>query len=77
MVDKPGETANWELATRDGARREALRCWRALSLEQIVAALEETQEITELFSEQETDRRETVAHRIQEPPSGYEPSGDE
>jgi len=38
---------DWTLTTRDGARRETLRRWAALPLENIVAALEEMQELGE------------------------------
>lgn len=38
--EKPGEVADWRLATWNGSRREALRRWARLPLEQAIAALE-------------------------------------
>jgi len=39
------EAIDWSLATWDGAEREQLRRWAELSLEEIVLALEEMQEL--------------------------------
>lgn len=41
---------DWSLATWEGARREAMRRWSELPLENIIAAQEEMAEIAELFS---------------------------
>ncbi|MGD8937353.1 MAG: hypothetical protein PVF07_12815 [Thiogranum sp.] len=50
-TDKPEEGIEWELATWEGAQREAIRRWAALPLERIVAALEEMQELGEALSQ--------------------------
>jgi hypothetical protein len=42
------EQIDWSLTTWEGARREQLRRWSALPLEQIISALEEM----ELFNHQ-------------------------
>ncbi|MFZ5620173.1 MAG: hypothetical protein ACOY5W_04030 [Pseudomonadota bacterium] len=42
----PEEPIDWSLTTWEGSRREALRRWAALPLEQIIAALEEMQELS-------------------------------
>jgi hypothetical protein len=47
MSDTGGEEIDWSLTTWEGARREQMRRWAALPLENIVAALEEMQEITD------------------------------
>ena len=38
-------TVDWSLTTREGARREQLRCRAALPLEDVVHALEEMEEL--------------------------------
>ena len=45
MSDRRFEEIDWRLTTWEGARREQMRRWAALPLENIVAALEEMQEI--------------------------------
>jgi hypothetical protein len=47
MSDTGGEEIDWSLTTWGGARREQMRRWAALPLENIVAALEEMQEIAD------------------------------
>jgi len=47
MSDTDSEEIDWSLTTWEGARREQMRRWAALPLENIVAALEEMQEITD------------------------------
>ena len=42
MAD-PDDTADWSLATYEGARREQLRRWGALPLREIILALEHMQ----------------------------------
>lgn len=44
---------DWSLTTFEGARREQLRHWSALPLEQIIRALEEMDDIAELLGAQE------------------------
>jgi hypothetical protein len=41
------DNIDWSLTTWEGARREQLRRWAKLPLENVIAALEEMQEITE------------------------------
>ncbi len=41
------ETIDWSLATWEGAEREQLRRWAALSLQEIVLAQEEMQDLAE------------------------------
>jgi len=38
---------DWSLSTFEGSRREQLRRWARLSLEQVIAALEEMQELSD------------------------------
>ncbi len=49
MLDIDNATAaiDWSLTTWEGARREQLRRWAALTLEEIVLAQEEMQELSE------------------------------
>lgn len=37
---------DWNLATWEGARREALRRWSQMPLERIISALEEMEEVS-------------------------------
>lgn len=45
MSEKTPDNQAWQAATFEGATREALRRWRAVSLEQIIMVLEEMQEL--------------------------------
>ena len=47
MSNADRDNIDWSLTTWEGARREQLRRWAALPLENVVAALEEMQEISE------------------------------
>lgn len=47
MRDADDDKIDWSLTTWEGARREQMRRWAELPLKNIVAALEEKQEITE------------------------------
>jgi len=53
-IDKLEDRIDWRLTTWDGARRESIRRWAALPLEDIVAALEEMQELSEALSQSNT-----------------------
>lgn len=44
------EAIDWSLTTWDGTRREQLRRWAALTLEEILLAQEEMQELAEQFA---------------------------
>ena len=48
--ERSGPDRAWESATWDGARREQLRRWAALPLEEIVAAQEEMAELAEMLA---------------------------
>ncbi|MBI3918433.1 MAG: hypothetical protein HY322_15670 [Betaproteobacteria bacterium] len=41
------DSIDWSLTTWDGARREQLRRWAALTLEEIILAQEDMQELSE------------------------------
>lgn len=43
----PQDNINWRLTTFDGVRREQLRRWAALSLEQMLRAQEEMTELSQ------------------------------
>lgn len=47
MPDADNEAIDWSLTTWEGAEREQLRRWAGLSLEEIVLAQEEMQELAE------------------------------
>lgn len=48
MTTKADDDRNidWSVTTWEGARREQLRCWSRLTLEEIIAAQEEMAELT-------------------------------
>jgi hypothetical protein len=46
-VDQRRESIDWSLTTWEGSRREQLRRWAALSLEEILLAQEEMRELAE------------------------------
>lgn len=45
------EPIDWRLTTFEGARREQLRRWAELPLEQIILALEEMEDLAAQFQE--------------------------
>jgi hypothetical protein len=47
MSEASVDGIDWSLTTWEGARREQLRRWGALPLEEIVRALEEMQDLAE------------------------------
>ncbi len=49
-MSDPQPDIDWALTTWEGARREQLRRWAALPLENMVAALEEMQSLATQFS---------------------------
>jgi hypothetical protein len=51
------QAIDWTLATWDGAEREQLRRWAQLSLEEIVRAQEEMQELAEMLSKAASDTK--------------------
>lgn len=50
-TDKQSETIDWSLTTWEGSRREELRRWSALTLEEIVRAQEEMQQLADRLSQ--------------------------
>jgi hypothetical protein len=51
------QAIDWTLATWDGAEREQLRRWAQLSLEEIVRAQEEMQDLAEMLSKRASDTK--------------------
>ncbi|MBI4207050.1 MAG: hypothetical protein HY527_18665 [Betaproteobacteria bacterium] len=49
-TDGRSDTIDWSLTTWEGARREQLRRWAALTLEEIILAQEEMRELSERLS---------------------------
>lgn len=50
-ADLPSDDIDWSLTTWEGARREQLRRWSELPLENIILALEEMQELAEALAQ--------------------------
>ena len=46
-VERQADIIDWSLTTWEGSRREQLRRWAALSLEEILLAQEERQELAQ------------------------------
>jgi len=59
-TEKTSPAVDWNLATWDGARREALRRWAQLPLERIIAALEEMQELSDMLAKSTAKRDKLV-----------------
>jgi hypothetical protein len=75
MSDKPENTIDWGLTTWEGATRESMRRWSELPLERIIAALEEMQQLNDMF--RSTDAAATPPQpqsSIQEESAEYRPS---
>ncbi len=68
MSEEGHDNKTWKAATFDGAAREALRRWRALSLEQIIMALEEMQELGQWLQ----GTSDKPAAGVRESSSGYD-----
>jgi hypothetical protein len=47
MAKNENDAIDWSLTTWEGSRREQLRRWAELSLEEIIRAQEEMQELSE------------------------------
>ncbi|MGQ0543990.1 MAG: hypothetical protein ACT4P3_01480 [Betaproteobacteria bacterium] len=56
MPEIDEEGIDWSLTTWEGAEREQLRRWAGLSLEEIVRAQEEMQELAERLAAARADR---------------------
>lgn len=57
MSRSDDEKIDWSLTTWEGAEREQLRRWAALSLEEIVRAQEEMQALSERLAEARREPR--------------------
>jgi hypothetical protein len=49
--EQPADGIDWSLTTWEGARREQLRRWAALPLEQMLQALEDMAEVAQRLKE--------------------------
>lgn len=49
-AERHDDMVDWSLTTWDGSRREQLRRWAALPLEQIIRAIEEMEALAERLS---------------------------
>ena len=47
--EQPADGIDWSLTTWEGSRREQLRRWAALPLEQMIQAIEDMEELSEHF----------------------------
>jgi hypothetical protein len=68
------DNIDWSLTTWEGARREQLRRWAKLPLEQIIAALEEMQELSEAFSETQDESTVGIKSEVAEHSPAYQPA---
>jgi len=50
------DAIDWSLTTWEGSRREQLRGWAELSLEEIIQAQEEMRELSERFAQSRNSR---------------------
>jgi hypothetical protein len=64
----PGDNAepeiDWSLTTWEGARKEQIRRWKELPLEDLVAALEEMQTLAEQFGSRRAGLKEKEPDRL-------------
>ena len=60
--EPPADGIDWSLTTWDGARREQLRRWAALPLEQMIQALEDGEELMNHFREMHESSGSSGAH---------------
>lgn len=68
---------DWRLTSFEGSRREQLRRWAQLPLENILLAIEEMQDIARMLSTAPAGEPGESARgaSVQEPPVGYGKSG--
>jgi hypothetical protein len=50
-TDGQSDTIDWSLTTWEGARREQLRRWADLTLEEVIRAQEDMRELAEKFAQ--------------------------
>lgn len=67
--NQPGTDIDWSLTTWEGVRRESMRRWSQLPLENIIAALEEMEQLNAVMAA--TPERQ---NNINEQSSGYDSS---
>lgn len=69
----PEEPIDWSLTSWEGSRRKARRRWAALPLEQIIAALEEMQTLSETPASPLTEgtQNSSNGHAVHEAPATY------
>lgn len=67
--DKPDlDNFDWSLTTWEGSRREQMRRWAELSLEEIIRAQEDMAEIAERFAQMREADKARVKQQQQTPP---------
>lgn len=67
--DKPDlDNFDWSLTTWEGSRREQLRRWAELSLEEIIRAQEDMRELAERFAQMRAADKTRVNQHQQTPP---------
>ena len=73
--EPPTNGIDWSLTTWEGSRREQLRRWAALPLEQMIQALEDMEELMERFRQMGEPGKFFTAHPAQPaPPAGEAPA---
>lgn len=60
-IEEKKPLIDWSLTTWEGSRREQLRRWAELSLEEIIQAQEEMRELSERFAQ--TGNSKTKSHK--------------
>lgn len=81
-VCDPDETIDWSKTTFEGARREQLRRWRALSLRERLEALDRLSELAGAFHQQKAGPATTAQppqaapEAVRDPAAGYGRSAD-
>ena len=60
--ERPTDGIDWSLTTWEGSRREQMRRWAALPLEQMIQSIEEMAELVELFRPAREAAEPSVRH---------------
>lgn len=71
-TDKPDAPIDWSLTTWKGVRRETLRRWAELPLEQVIAAQEEMAEFGAMLVGENAAVPAEARDTVHEPPTDYE-----
>ncbi len=61
-TDNSKAEIDWRLTTWEGSRRESLRRWASLPLEQVILALEEMQELNSMFEQEDRSLESRKKH---------------